>query len=355
MKIIMARMLGYNISTPLDAVSRELEKLGHKLHIVESIDDLPADAQQYDFIFSAYESVTLLGEAIRQKTGLPHYAHMEWIPPWRIFDTCDPKEYGYTDGVTEVTKDKKEGTVKHYQVVMEAYLKADIRTISSPFYLDYLTKFCNQKVTAIERSPSVDVATMLKAKQLYSPKRISNRIVTLSRLVPNKRYDLLVKVMNQLNVKCKWVIIGGGPVSDFVRKELKNDKVDLKILGTLWGWERCYELLASTIYLGAWTGMPPIEAALLGCYPVVINPKVSTEVSGDVLRQHFLDSFPVIDEINIQDAGKQLEQLLEKQDTLGVLCKEIETKFLNNELGIQTSKQNATNIVANYEKYSGTN
>ena len=92
MKIVYARMPGYDfVSTPSDAVIRELEKAGHKIFWTDNLNYLPLD--KYDVVFSPYESATLLGDAISKKLNIKHYAHIEWLPPWRI-KKVNPSEYG---------------------------------------------------------------------------------------------------------------------------------------------------------------------------------------------------------------------------------------------------------------------
>lgn len=66
MNIIYARMAGYDwVSTPSDAVARELNNLGHKITIVDNPNYIPLG--EYDFVWSPYESVTILGDILSKK------------------------------------------------------------------------------------------------------------------------------------------------------------------------------------------------------------------------------------------------------------------------------------------------
>ena len=46
MNILFAREAGYDgVSTPADAVIREIEKLGHKVRIVDNLEYIPSEKQ----------------------------------------------------------------------------------------------------------------------------------------------------------------------------------------------------------------------------------------------------------------------------------------------------------------------
>ena len=78
MRIIYAKMQGYDwVSTPSDAVARELEKAGHTIEICEDIYSVPVG--DFDFVWSPYESATLLGDYISDYKGIPHFSHIGFV------------------------------------------------------------------------------------------------------------------------------------------------------------------------------------------------------------------------------------------------------------------------------------
>ena len=348
MNIIYARMQGYDwVSVPSDAVARELENLGHKVTIVEHIDYIPY--AKYDFVWSPYESVTVLGDAISKILEIPHIAHVEWFPPWRISKECNAMEYGFTGKEPELKPDVFNNSINYYKHIGEAYLNADIKTLGGEAFVPYMAKFLNIDTSFITvRLPSIDTTTIEKVKKMYSPKRIPNRILTVARLVPNKRYDLMVKVMNKIEIPCEWVIIGDGPEADRIKQELNNDNINLTLMGPVWGWGRFYEMLKATVYLGGWTGMPPIEAALLGCEPIVICPKTTKEIPNCQLKELFRDVVPMFTD-DFKRAAKKIEQYINKQTKKHY--PDIVDKFRKGEMGVLPSSINAENIIKLVEKY----
>ncbi len=343
MNIIYARNPGYGfVSTPSDAVVRELEKLGHTIVWTDNVDFIPP--KKYDFVISFYEATTLLGDVISKKFNIPHYAHIEWLPPWRAVATCNPREYGYTGNEEELKH--AQDMQKHYLLVGKTWLAAKIKSLGGKAFFDYHSKLLQSDLSdVIVRLPSIDVETCLLAKQMYSPKQIPNRIITISRLVPNKRYDILLDIVNRIQQKVEWVIVGDGPEKEKVQKSFNNENVTLTFLGAEWGWTRLYELSKSALYLGSWTGMPPIEAALLGCYPIIIDAPKTQEINDSILKELFRGYINVCDPKNIPETMKIVEQTIASTpDDKKEKCEKLVKSFLNNELGVTTAEQNAKNL-----------
>jgi len=346
MNVIYARMTGYDwVSTPSDAVARELEKLGHDITIVENISYIPP--KKYDFVWSPYESVIILGDAISKKLNIPHYAHIEWFPPWRIFKDCDVTQYGLDKNDPELQQ--IDMTISYYEKVGKAFLDASIKSISGECLIPYHERFLKTEIDSISiRHSSIDIDTIEKAKKMFSPKKIPNRVISISRLVPNKRWDLMVKVMNEVRTNIEWCVIGDGPVVDYIKKEANNQNVTLNFLGALWGWNKFYELMKATIFLGSWTGMPPIEAAILGVLPLIIEPEITNEIKGRPLKEHFSDSIFMSNNIN-EIADKIIKHI--ESDGSQKEVKDIKNDFLENKMGVTTSEINAKNLIKNMENY----
>lgn len=348
MNIIYARMEGYNwVSTPSDAVAREIEKLGHNITIIDSVKQR-VPLKKYDFVWSPYESVTLLGDALSRKLNIPHFAHIEWIPPWRIFKDCDVVKYGFNKNDVEL-KDIGQ-TIPYYKNILGAYMDAEIRTISNISFLKYMSNFYGKEITAHERQPSIDIDSLDIAKTQYSPCKINNRVVSLSRLVQNKRYDILLDIMNKVEVPCEWVIIGQGPMKESIEQGLKNKQVKLIFTGALWGWARFYELMKASIFIGSWTGMPPLEAAYLNTYPIVVEPSLPKELGSNFLLHHFPAGVKIYKETDeVEVIAKHIDKLIKSKNNIDI-TNNITTLLKEGKLGIKTSEQNAKDIIKLYDQ-----
>ncbi len=350
MNIIYARMKNYDwVSVPSDAVARELEKLGHNVTILDSVNYIPPN--NYDFVWSPYESVTLLGHAISKKINVPHFAHIEWIPPWRLLK-CDVTKYGYKGDEKEL--EQLHTTKPHYDKVLLAWSKAAFKSIGIkcmvPFLKDYMKKELNIELKdVILRYPSVDFDTLQQGKDIYSPQKNPKRIITISRAVPNKRYDLLLKVINKIDVDCEWIIIGDGPMQKFVTNNLTKKNVKLFMLGARWGWDRLYQLIKSSIYIGGWTGMPPIEAAYLGSFPILFDQGPTKEVPTSLLKEYF--NGHVSTYTDEDKMAEHMTNVLTHKDKLEIDtgCKKIIDTCLEGKMGITSCEQNAKNIVKTIE------
>lgn len=352
MTIIYARMRGYDwVSVPSDAVVRELEKLGHTVLWVESLDLLPV--KKVDFVFSPYESVTLVGDAIAKKLDVPHYSHIEVLPPWRVKENIDFKNYGLTADDPEISEKQLEFTIPHYKAVGQVWKNAAVKTISNHCRVDFHHKLLGQIDNLQLRYPSIDVASINTAKRMYNPKRIDNRILTVSRVMPIKRYDLLIQVMNQVQEKVTWVIIGEGTMTSTIKQRMTNLNVTLEFMGARWGWSRYYEMMKTKLLVYAMGGMPPIEAALLGAFPIVIENQSTDDLPefNKFMEYNFGNSMPIFKHDQIEKMALKIDEEIKKPT--GQSLKEWQTieKFMIGETNVTPSSVNAKQIIKRMEKY----
>jgi len=345
MNIIYSRISGYDwVSVPSDAVARELEKLGHDITIIENISYIPP--KKYDFVWSPYESVTILGDAISKRLNIPHFSHIEVLPPWRVIPNADYDNYGIIDkNDTEVTNFNI--SRPYYLDVGNAWKNATIKTISNPVRLPMHQKLFPDLENVKIRFPSIDVATIEAAKKMYSPKKISNRIITIARATQIKRYDLLLNVMNHVKNEIEWVIIGEGPMTDKIKTQLTNQNVKLIMLGPLWGWNRFYEIMKAKLMIYAMGGMPPIEAALLDVFPIVIENQPTRDIPefDKFMYYNFKDSMPIFKHNQDKEMAQMVDERIEKTAEESLNEYDTVNKFMSGKTGVTPSSVNAKNII----------
>lgn len=338
-------MAGYGfVSTPSDAVVRELENLGHTVFWTDNLSYLPTD--KYDFVFSPYESATILGDAISKILGVPHYAHIEVVPPWRYIQNIDFQNYGLSANDPELQPDIFRKTRAYYAQVLMAYKNATICSTSNKCRLDYM-QIMSERQNILLRYPSIDTRIIECAKKMYSPKKDPKKIITISRAMPIKRYDLLIKVMNEIKTpNMTWTIIGEGPMIEIVKKELTNPNIKLEILGVKWGWAKWYELMKASYMIYAMGGMPPIEAAMLDVMPVVIENESTLHLPefDKFMEYNFNKNMPIFKSNKIKEMAQRMdEEILNKDVAPDLLI--IKDDFLNGKMGVTTSKQNAIQLI----------
>ena len=352
MNIIYARMQGYQwISTPSDAVAREMEKQGHRIYIAESINNIPPG--NYDFVWSPYETSLILGNAISQKFEIPLVSHLEVIPPWRIFPNIDVENHGLPKDDPEVQAEHLAGTSDYYQKIIEIWKDADIKTLSTPVRLPYHEKYFGPLENVQIRFPSIDTYMIERAKKLYTPKKQDNVILTVSRLMPVKRWDILVEVMNRLKTKVVWKIVGAGTYESTLKESLTNENVELQFLGHKWLWGKLYEMLSARLFVFSTGAMPPMEAALCGTPAVVMESQGSDHMPEfkDFQKTNFGDALPIFeygkfDEMAVfidEEMAKDKSTLLEEYDTVN--------KFNKGRCGITSSKINAQQILQRFKDW----
>ena len=340
MKIIYARPdLPYNI--PSDAVMRELIRLGHKVLPLESATFLPSE--QYDVVFSPYETTTILGDRIASALGVPHYAHLETIPPWRYFKECDIENYGLKPSDDEMKDFQKHK--EYYEEVITCFRRATFRTAGGRVRQQYI-----KDVTGVDcgvRYPSIDVRTLKMLDKMFDVSRDENRIVTTSRATIPKRYDLLMEVMSKVKTKCIWTIIGVGPMIDVIHKEFNNPNVQVEFMGMLLNHSKNYWFKKSKLVLHAMGGMPLMEGAFLGCFPIGIEQQPTKHLPefDKFMEDIYGDSVPLFKHTDLDKAAEFIdycfsvpnEKLFEKYQTV--------EKFMEGKTNLTSSKKNAEQII----------
>jgi len=354
MNILYARMQGYDwVSTPSDAVARELEMLGHNVTIIETLDDVPA--KKFDFVWAPYETALFVGEAAAQKLCIPLVSHLETIPPWRIKRNIDFFNYGLTENDPEISQQQLNYTIPYYERVGKAWKNAAIKTLSNHSRIDYHKKLLNITEDIPLRYPSIDVTSINKAKNMYSPKHIENRILTVSRATSIKRYDLLIQVMNQVQTKVTWAIIGDGPMLEVIKQKVTNPNVTLEIMGSKWGWSRYYEMMRSKLFVFAMGAMPPIEAALLGSFPIVIENQPTDDLPDfdKFMRYNFAFNkddykttfFPIFQHNQIEEMAETIDAEIIKPVGQSLAENKTIEAFMRGDTNVTPSSVNAKQII----------
>jgi len=344
MRIIYARMAGYNfVSTPSDAVVRELENLGHTIFWTDNLSYLPTD--KYDFVFSPYESATILGDAISKILNIPHYAHIEVIPPWRYIENIDFQNYGLSKDDPELHPEMFKGAQTFYKRVLAAYKDAILCSTSNECRLSYMQTVSGRQDIVL-RYPSIDVRTINCAKKMYSPRKDPKKMITISRATAIKRYDLLIKVMNEIKTSgITWTIIGDGPMTEVIKKELVNPNIKLELLGAKWGWEKWYELMKASYMIFGISGMPPIEGILLDVVPFGIesSPTKHLPERNKLLKINFGNNMPLFSCDEIVQMANMIDEKMNSDNT--ELLSSIKEDFIKGKMNVTSSETNANQII----------
>lgn len=356
-------MPGYDwVSTPSDAVAREIEKLGHKLVQVEDPRGVPP--REYDFVWSPYESVTLLGDEISKRYDVPHYAHIEWFPPWRVGEV-NKEEYGFIDtGISEIEEFYKtelnwRRTWPYYEAIGHAHYNAAVKTINSTSFHSLYKRVAGNWDHLYHRYSCVDTAFIDAFNKTYKVKKIANRVITVARAVPNKRYDILVAIMNQVQRPVEWVIVGDGPMLLYIKKVLTNPNVKLIIKGPLWGYQKLYEIAQAGYSLHCWSGLPPFESIGVGTFPLVIVPPTPKELDSNHIEQIFGWSTSIIGsgkaQMIVTPSDKAIVEWIEDQGDVSEWFMQnrdaIWNFFLGGGFNIKPAEREAKRMIAMLEEY----
>jgi len=344
MKLICVREPGYQwVSTPADAVIRELKNLGHKIFITESPYNLPVE--QYDWTLSFYEHSAILGNIISRLSNTPHFCHIETIPPWRYFYDCDVENYGLTKDDQEVIEGIKNRPM--YERIAGVWSDAKVHTLSNHSRIYLLRSIVPQVENIQLRYPSIDTRSIEKFKKMYSPKIEQNVILTVSRATKIKRFDLILKVSNEIKTpNTVWKIVGNGPALKDMQDGLKNPNVKISFLGGQFGWSRFFEMAKANVFISAMGGMPPIEAALLGCssFGIEQEPTLQTPEFDRFMEYNFGKVIPIFKHNQYADAAQMIDESLQGFGVINSTYNTVD-RFMSLECNVLPSVENAKQII----------
>jgi glycosyltransferase involved in cell wall biosynthesis len=173
------------------------------------------DLRDYNVIISS-SSAFAKGVVVKSKIKHICYMHapMRYVWDWN-------REY--------LEESKLKGKTKFFTRLFLNYLRMwDRISAERPDYLIANSKYTAERIKKYYRRKSTVIYPPVDVEKFTPTKENAGYFLTVGRLVPYKRVDLLIQVFQKL--KLPLVIVGDGPEKEKLQKMVKDDKL-IKVLG----------------------------------------------------------------------------------------------------------------------------
>lgn len=274
--------------TPEQKYLENLRTLGHEVIIGEHFDRIPKDT---DVIVAMSEVSCENAFNLSQQTGIPYYAHMEWLPVWRIFAE-DERDWGMAEPISY--KDKM-NYVRAYQFYTMYWSMANVRSLAAKCFDQTMYDFLGRKLDIETKY----IGLTEIAPEITQPTDSDNEIACICRFVPHKRVHHIIEALRLIDFKGTLNLVGYGP------EKPKYDEIageDIKI--RYWdSYDKFKVIDRSLVTISLWSGIVPIEA--LSHYRNCIT------YESPYMRELFGDSLIYAKNNSIKDLSEKIKQVLD--------------------------------------------
>jgi len=244
--------------TPEEMYLRKLRDLGHDVIITDNCTGITTDI---DIIVSMSEVTCEQGYVLSKFYNKPFYAHMEWLPKWRI-GIENARTWGES---RNYTFKEKMHFIRQYLEYATFWHLADVKTLASPVFYKDMKNFLGVQDLEIEsKKLGVDMDKINKyLNETETRPKKENEITCVARFVPHKRIHHIIEALKLIKFDGTFNLVGYG--SEQQKYEAIKGNMQIKYFPSSDKF-KCMDRSKVTIAL--WSGLVPAESIYLGT-PVV--------------------------------------------------------------------------------------
>lgn len=246
---------------------RRLIEKGHTVIMKNTVDDVPY--REIDIVVSLSEKSVEDAFNVAQRYNIPFYAHIDWIMPWMVFKDSE-YNWGY---INKIPFNKKMNFIRKYQNLAMYWCMADVKSMSADCFHGLMREITGiPDLNIYTKHPVPNVDEILK----YKTKIVTNQIACVSRFVPHKRVQHLIKALRMIDYDGTLRLIGSG--EDKSLYEAIKGSLKIRYDSDL---DRYGIMAESKIVISLWNGTVPAEAMLLGIPVITYESEYMKELYGD--------------------------------------------------------------------------
>jgi len=258
--------------TPEQKYLLGLKNLGHEVMVSEVSVGLPANFMP-DVIVAMSEVTCENGYMLAKAYNLPFYAHMEWIPKWRVF--IEPESWWGIEN-TYIPYVQKMNFIRRYQAFSYFWGQADYKTLAADCFHDDMKYFIGQDFEIGSKKLGVDTELIKKWLEKNPDVKENNEITCIARFVPHKRIHHIIAALKYIEFVGVLNLVGYGPEKE--KYENMKENINIKY----WDSKDKYLAIAqSKFVIALWSGLVPAEASYLGKTCLTYDSKYMRELFGD--------------------------------------------------------------------------
>ena len=267
---------------------RDLINKGHTVIMRNTVDNIPYE--EVDVVVSLSEKSVEDAFNVSQRYSLPFYAHIDWIKPWMVFKDSE-FNWGHID---RISFDKKMKFIRKYQSLAMYWTMADVRSMSADCFHGLMRELIGiQDLNIYTKHPVPNVDEIVKHKTGLR----TNRITCVSRFVPHKRVQHLIKALQMIDYTGRLVLIGNGEDKNIYEAIKGNIQIEYRS-----DLDRYSFMSESELVVSLWNGTVPAEAMLLGI-PVVAYDT-------EYMREIYPDELFYVENNVISDLARKIKEVL---------------------------------------------
>ncbi len=301
--------------TPEQMYLRKLRDLGHEVITTERTNKIDMDV---DVVVAMSEVTCKNAFHLAKASGKPFYAHMEWIPYWRIFYEPESK-WGYEN--RPIAYYQKMQFVRMYQDYGFYWSMANVKSLAANCFHRSVKEFLGAPLKIETKYLGVDVEKIKEYLKNNEPQEKTNEITCVARFVPHKRIHHVIHALNKIKYSGTLNLVGYGPeksVYDSIPTSFRINYMESS--------EKFQAMQKAKLTIALWSGMVPAESMYLGTPVLSYHSEYMKELYGSSITYATNN-----DIINL--ATKIQEALKRHEDEDKYICKKgikmIEESMIN--------------------------
>jgi len=284
------------------------------------------DLKNSDLIWAPFEPLIPVALALKEHLHIPVVGHFEIMPPTRF--SLDEINESFFRNIT-VSHDRR-GYHLLYKQYMDAYLKCDICTYLGNYERYNMERLHGNKIDKeLYNEPYTINDELFKELQLDSTTK--NQVVSIFRLVSNKRCHHVIKAFSLLKNPPKYIIIGDGPDKMSLITYAKELGVDIEFKGIISDEEKAKIINESLFSVHPWACLPVGECAYFN--------KVSICYFDPLLHKRLKDMVIFVENNNIQKLADKMQELIDDKDKCIEYGIKANAELMNNRTDIFTVEE----------------
>ncbi len=258
--------------TPEELYLRKLGDLGHEVLVGEHFDTISEDT---DVVVAMSEVSCKNAYEIAKKYDKPFFAHMEWLPYWRIF--YEPEElWGFEKNSIYYTN--KMMFIRMYSNYVYFWNKAHAKSLAAKCFNFCMKDFIGYDADIETKYIGPNTEKIVEYLKTHGIPEKKNEVTCVGRFVTHKRVHHVIEALKKINFKGKLNLVGYGPEKaryEYIKSGLNIEYYDSK--------DKFDCLARSKLCVSLWSGLVPAEAMYLGTPCVTYESPYMRELYGNTI------------------------------------------------------------------------
>jgi glycosyltransferase involved in cell wall biosynthesis len=203
-----------------------------------------------DLIWAPYEHCIPHALYIKRHIKKPVVGHYEIIPPWRVA-VDSAASWGYRPQQNDEIRE-------YYKYLVRNYELCDVKTGVDSWSMSDIMILGGREISNIFIKPYPINDELLKTTSAEE----KHQIITISRLVPHKKIDHIIRALSLIKNPPKLLVVGEGPQKEMLKLLAEQLDVNIHFTGLISDEEKAKHIQESLFMVSPWSWLPVGENSL---------------------------------------------------------------------------------------------